>query len=128
MRLALIGLLGWLLWEAVPQRLDVDIGASETVYQSHTGSFAVRIILIADGADNGAVELKLQSNDTFVGTIHSHYNYDLFSNQPGGWMRLTWVDGDWQRDLLLIASDGQGNYYVSSIDGKLVPLLNGGAK
>ncbi|MFN8440530.1 MAG: hypothetical protein U0175_07175 [Caldilineaceae bacterium] len=121
-RLALIGLLVWLLWDAFPQQLDVDIGAPETVYQSHAGSVAVRIILIADGDDNGAVELKLQSNDTFVGTIHSQYNYDLFSNQPAGWMRLTWIDGDWQRDLLLIPSDGQGNYYLSSIDGKLHPL------
>lgn len=49
------------------------------------------------GNDNGPVTLAMRSGTHLVGTIESHYNYDFFADQPAGWLRHTWVDGDWQR-------------------------------
>lgn len=118
-RLILLGCLIWLIWDSLPRRLDVKLGQSQTVYQSWVGSQPVTVTLIAHGDDNGSVTIEVRSADRLVGSIESQYNYDFFSNQPAGWLRRTWIDGDWQRDLLLITSASDDVYGISSRDGKI---------
>jgi len=118
-RLGLLALLITLIWQARPQRLDVTLGQAQTIYQSSAGSFRVTVTVIPYGNDNGVADLEIRSNDQLVGVVPSHYNYDFFANQPAGWQRRTWVDGDWQRDLLLVTADAAGYAYVSSQDGRL---------
>jgi len=118
-RVGLVALLLTLIWQGRPQRLDVRLDQTQTVYQANAGAFAVTVTLIPQGNDNGPVTLTMRSGAQMVGTIESHYNYDFFANQPAGWLRRTWVDGDWQRDLQIVTADAPGYAYVSSQDGKL---------
>ena len=118
-RVGLVALLLTLIWQGRPQRLDVRLEQTQTVYQANAGTIAVTVTLFPQGNDNGPVILEIRSNDQVAGTIESHYNYDFFTNQPAGWLRRTWVDGDWQRDLLLTTSDAPGYAYISSQNGKL---------
>ncbi len=118
-RLILLGCLIWLIWDSLPRRLDVKLRQAQTVYQSWAGSQPVTVTLIAHGDDNGSVTIEVRSADRLVGSIESQYNYDFFSNQPAGWLRRTWIDGDWQRDLLLITSASDDVYGISSRDGKI---------
>ena len=118
-RVGLVVLLLTLIWQGLPQRLDVRLEQTQTVYQANAGTIAVTVTLFPQGNDNGPVILEIRSNDQLAGTIESHYNYDFFANQPAGWLRRTWVDSDWQRDLQIITADALGYAYVSSQDGKL---------
>lgn len=118
-RVGLMVLLSTLIWQGLPQRLDVTVGQTATVYPSKAGTIAVTVTLFPQGNDNGAVILEIRSHEQLVGTIESHYNYDFFADQPAGWLRRTWVDGDWQRDLLIVTAGRPGYAYVSSQDGKL---------
>ena len=118
-RVGLVVLLLTLIWQGLPQRLDVRLEQAPTVYQANAGAFTVTITLMPQGNDNGPVTLTMRSGARLVGTIESHYNYDFFANQPAGWLRRTWVDGDWQRDLQIVTADAPGYAYISSQDGKL---------
>lgn len=125
LRLILAALLVTLLWQGRPQRLDVRLGQAQTVYVANAGAYRVTMTLTPHGNDNGPVTLEIQSNGQVVGVIESQYNYDFFANQPAGWLRRTWIDSDWQRDLRLLTADTAGDVYVSSQDGKLHWLLPG---
>lgn len=118
-RVGLLALLLTLLWQGLPQRLDVRLEQAQTVYQASAGAFTVTITLVPHGNDNGPVTLTMHSGTHLVGTIESHYSYDFFANQPAGWLRRTWVDDDWQRDLQIVTADASGYAYISSQDGKL---------
>lgn len=119
LRIGLAALLLTLLWQGRPQRLDVRLGQPQTVYQATAGAFPITITLIPHGNDNGPVTLTIHSGARLVGTIESHYNYDFFANQSAGWLRHTWVDGDWQRDLQIVIANRLGYAYISSQDGQL---------
>lgn len=118
-RLLLTGLLIALVWTVLPERLDVALGQIQTSYQKMAGDYSITIKLVPHGNDNGTVEMEISSNGAVMGTLHSAYNYDFFANQPAGWMRRTWIDGDWQLDLLLLPSENDQIYFVSSINGQL---------
>ncbi len=119
LRLSLVVLLLTLIWQALPQRLDVALGQTQTIYHARAGAFAVTVTLLPQGNDNGPVTLEIRSDTQLVGVIQSHYNYDFFANQPAGWLHRRWIDGDWQRDLQIATADAAGYAYVSSQDGKL---------
>ncbi|MCE7982630.1 MAG: hypothetical protein DYG89_15705 [Caldilinea sp. CFX5] len=125
LRLGLLVLLLTLIWQGWPQRLDVTLGETATVYQANAGAFAVTITLIPHGNDNGPVDLNIYRDQQLLGVIPAQYNYDSFANQPAGWLRRTWVDGDWRRDLMLITANRPGYAYVSSEDGKLYRVETG---
>lgn len=118
-RLGLVALLVTLLWQGRPQRLDVTLGQVQTIYGANAGAYRVTMTLTPHGNDNGPVTVTIQSNGQPIGVIESQYNYDFFANQPAGWFRQRWIDGDWRRDLLLATADSSGFAYVSSQDGKL---------
>lgn len=119
LRVGLIALLVALLWQGRPQRLDVIVGQPQTIYVANAGDYRVTMTLTPHGNDNGPVTIEIQSNGQPIGVIESHYNYDFFANQPAGWFQQRWIDGDWQRDLMLVTADESGYTYVSSQDGKL---------
>jgi hypothetical protein len=53
--------------------------------------------------------------------LESYFDYDLWSDEPAGYLFWRWVDDDRQIDLVISLVTGK-QYVVGSQDGKLTEL------
>ena len=115
---------GTWLFCAWPRRLDVNLSAPSSEYQTRAGAHAItfRVNRLRPSGDDGPVEIQVFVNAQKTAVIASSFSYDTWTDKPAGTYRFAWLDRDLWPDVHLENSLGNERYYVGSSDGKLHPL------
>lgn len=103
-------------------RLDVCLGDCLSLYPYDVGNYEVVVEArpLVSG-DNGRAEITVMVDGSPVGSLESYFDYDLWNDEPAGYLYRSWVDDDRQLDLVIELITGE-RYMVGSQDGQLTKL------
>lgn len=103
--------------------LDMEMGGRETTHTVSLPDHTVEMTVFTTvSGDNGDATIEVKVDDQPKVTLHSNFNYDLWTHDDPGRYWLKDVDGDRTQDLVMELNTWiPESYYISGADGRFYP-------